>query len=125
MDLPPAVSNEVNVVGAVERVRVPGHEDHLHDVGDPQVIAADHLNISKRRPPGLSILDAMHETLAPAPPVTHSFTGGGHCISGQTAEHALLAPDPANVLDAMHAHPPVITPRQPRRIMPLRPHRAN
>ena len=38
---------------------------------------------------------------------------------------SLLAPDPADVLDAMHGHPPVVTPRQPRRGMSLRPHGAN
>src|SRR5215204_6790548 len=39
MNLAVTASEEVNVVGAIERARVPGHEDHLHHIGDAQVIA--------------------------------------------------------------------------------------
>jgi hypothetical protein len=113
VDLASTVSNEVNVVGAVQAARTPGHEDHLDDVGDSQVIAAHDLNIPKRRPPGLPYFAAMHETFAPARLVAHPVTGGDPGIRGETAEHALLAPDPADVLDAMHRYRPVVAPRQP------------
>jgi hypothetical protein len=124
MHLAPTVSNKVNVVRAVLCARTPGHEDHFDDVGDPKVIAANHLDIAKCRPPGLTPLVAMHETFVPAHLGTHSCTSG-HGIGGQTAEHALLAPDPAEVLDAMHRHPPIVAPRQPGRGVLLRPHGAH
>src|SRR5215207_410559 len=85
VDLASTVSNEVNVVGAVQAARTPGHEDHLHDVGDSQVIAAHDLNIPKRRPPGLPYFAAMHETFAPAHLVAHPVTGGDLGIRGATA----------------------------------------
>jgi hypothetical protein len=62
MDFAPAVSNKVNMVRAVECAGTPGHQDHLHDVGDSQVIAANHLNIAKCRPPRFTPLVAMNET---------------------------------------------------------------
>src|SRR5688500_17212159 len=115
MDLAPTVSNKVNVVRAVQCAGTPSHKDHLDDVGDSQVIAANHLNIPKCRPPGLAPLVAMDETFVPARLVIHPFTGGGHGIGGETAEHSLLAPDPADALDAMHRHPPLVAPRHARR----------
>jgi len=124
MDLTPAVSNKVNMVRAVQRASTPGHEDHLHDVGDPQVIAANHLNIPKCPPPRLASLVAMHETFVPSRLVTHSFTGG-HAIGGEIAQHALLAPNPAEPLVPMHRHPPVVAPRKPSRGMLLRPNGAH
>src|SRR3954466_2525058 len=110
MDLAPAISNKVNVVRAVQRAGTASHKDHLHDVGDSQMIAANHLNIAKCRPPGFAPLVAMHETFAAAHLVPHPFTDGGPGIGGETTEHALLAPDPADVLDAMHGHPPIVAP---------------
>jgi hypothetical protein len=125
MDLAPTASHEVNMVRAVQGARAPSHEDHLHDVGDAQVIAAHDFNVPKCRPPGLPPLVAMDETFAPARLVAQPFTGGDHGISGETAEHALLAPDPADILDAMYGHPPIVAPRQPRRGILFRPYGAN
>ena len=39
MDFAPTASHEVNMVRAVQGARTPGHEDHLHNVGNSQVIA--------------------------------------------------------------------------------------
>jgi hypothetical protein len=121
MDLAPTVSNKVNVVRAVQCAGTPGHKDHLHDVGDSQVIAANHLDVAKCRPPGLTPLIAMHETFVPTRLRANPCTNG-HGIGGETSEHALLAPDPAEVLDAMHRHPSIVAPGQPGWGMPLRPH---
>jgi hypothetical protein len=122
MNLALTASDEVNVVRAILRARIPGHEDHLHHIGNAHVIAAQHLDIPERRPPGLPPFIAMHETFAPA---RHSFIASGNRISGKTARHPLLAPDPADVLDTTHGRPTVVTPRQPRRAMSLWPHGAN
>ena len=110
MNLALTASDEVNVVGAIQRARIPGHEDHLHHIGNAHVIAAQHLDIPKRWPPGLPPFIAMHETFAPARLAGHSFIASCYGISGETARHPLLAPDPADALDAMHGHPTVITP---------------
>src|SRR5215203_1702215 len=88
------------------------------------MVAAHDLDIPKRGPPGLASFVAMDETFTPARFGAHPLSGG-HGISGETTKHALLAPDPADVFDAMDGHPSVITPCQPRRGVLFRPHGAN
>jgi hypothetical protein len=125
VNLASTASDEVNVVGAMLRSRVPGYENHLYHIGNAHVVAAQYLDISKQRTPGLPPLTAMYETFTPARLGGHPFIAIRNDFSGEPAEHPLLAPDPADVLDAMHRHPAVVTPRQPRRAMPFGPHGAN
>jgi len=77
MNLTPTASDEVNVVGAIQRPRIPGHENHFHHIGNAQVITAHHLDIPKHGPPGLSPFAAMHETFALAGLVGHPFIASG------------------------------------------------
>ena len=47
MNLASIASDEVNVVGAILRFRVPGYENHLDHISNTHMVAAQYLDIPK------------------------------------------------------------------------------